>query len=84
MLVLHKNICCDPSSEPSRDGSDEGSQHMVSRRSKKNYHQILPLIYSSGKDFASQEVESSFERFHCSGEASKKSQSWFPDEIADK
>ena len=25
-LILHKNICCDPSSEPShRDGSDEGS-----------------------------------------------------------
>ena len=29
-LILLKNICCDPSSEPSRrDGSDEGSQHMV-------------------------------------------------------
>ena len=23
-----KPLCCDPSSEPSRDGSDEGSQHM--------------------------------------------------------
>ena len=29
-FILHKNICCYPSSEPSRrDGSDEGSQHMV-------------------------------------------------------
>ena len=38
-LFLHKNIhvCCDPSSEPSRrDGSDKGSQNMVSVRSKKN------------------------------------------------
>ena len=44
-LHLHKNICYDPSSEPSRrDGSDEGSHHMVSMRNKKNYHQILPLI----------------------------------------
>ena len=32
------NICCDPSSEPSlRDGSDDGSQYMVSMRHKKNY-----------------------------------------------
>ena len=38
LLILHKNLCCDPSSEPSRrDGSDEGSQHMVSMRNKKNY-----------------------------------------------
>ena len=45
LLILHKNIGCDPSSEPSRrDGSDEGSQHMVLMRNKKNYHQILPLI----------------------------------------
>ena len=30
LLILHKNISCDPSSEPSRrDGSDEGSQHVV-------------------------------------------------------
>ena len=44
-LILHKNVCCDLSSEPSRrDGSDEWSQHMVSMRNKKNYHQILPLI----------------------------------------
>ena len=40
-------IGCDPSSEPSQqDGSDEGSQHMVSTRNKirKKYHliQILP------------------------------------------
>ena len=24
--------------------SDEGSQHMVTMRNKKNYHQVLPLI----------------------------------------
>ena len=46
--MLYKTICCDPSSEPSRrDGSDEGSQHMVSMRNKKNYHKILPLIWGS-------------------------------------
>ena len=45
LLILYKNIRCDPSSEPScRDGSDEGSQHMVSMRDKKNYHQTLCLI----------------------------------------
>ena len=59
LLILHKNICCDPSSEPSwqdgldeghniwfrcRDDSDEGSKYMVSIRNKKSYHQILPLI----------------------------------------
>ena len=51
MLILHKNIRCDPSSEPSRpsepsnqDGSDEGLHHMVLMRNKKNNHQILPLI----------------------------------------
>ena len=44
-LILLKNICCDPSSELSRrDGSDKGSQHIVSMRNKKTYHQILPLI----------------------------------------
>ena len=43
-LTLHKNIGCDPSSEPSRrDGSDEGSPHMVSMRNKKKYHHISPL-----------------------------------------
>ena len=30
MLILHKNICCDP--------SYEGSQHMGSLRNMKNYH----------------------------------------------
>ena len=30
-----KNLCCDPLSEPSqRDGSVEGSQHMVLMRNK--------------------------------------------------
>ena len=38
-------MLCDPSSEQSRlDGSDEGSQHMISMRNKKNYNQILPLF----------------------------------------
>ena len=37
-----------PSPEASqRDCSDEGSQRMVSMRNKKNYHKILPLIWSS-------------------------------------
>ena len=41
-----------PSSEPShRDGSDEKSQHTFLCRTNKNiipnYHQILPLMYSS-------------------------------------
>ena len=45
LLILHKNICCDPSSEPShRDSSDEGSHHMVLMKNKKDYHQIFPLI----------------------------------------
>ena len=45
-------MCCDPSSEASRrDGSDEGSQHMVSMRNKENYHQLLPLIWSSEDRF---------------------------------
>ena len=26
------------------NGLDEGSQHTISMRNKKNYHQILPLI----------------------------------------
>ena len=47
-LFLIETICCEPSSEPShRDGSDEGSQHMVLCRINKiipNYYQILPLI----------------------------------------
>ena len=38
------NQCCYPPSEQSRrDGSDEGSQHIVSMR-KKNNHQILLII----------------------------------------
>ena len=46
--MLHKNICCNPSSEPShQDGSDEGSHHMVSMRNKKNCHQILCFMYIS-------------------------------------
>ena len=45
LLILHKNIRCELLSEPyRRDGSDEGSQHIVLMRNKKNYHQILPLI----------------------------------------
>ena len=44
-FFLHKNICCDPSSELFRqDDSDEGSQHMVLMRNMENYHQILLLI----------------------------------------
>ena len=44
LLIRHKNICCDPSSGPSHpDSPDEGSQHTVSMKNKKNYHQILPL-----------------------------------------
>ena len=34
-LFPHTNICCDPSLQPSRrDGSNEGSQHMLSLRNK--------------------------------------------------
>ena len=37
LLILQKTLCCDPSSDPSReDGLDEGSQHMLSMRNKKN------------------------------------------------
>ena len=50
LSVLHKNLCCDPSSEPSRqDSSDEGSQHRVSMRNKKNYPSII-IKYSSYQD----------------------------------
>ena len=42
MLILHKNICCDPSSEQShQDGSDEESQHKISMRNRKNYPSIV-------------------------------------------
>ena len=35
--ILHINIFCDPSLEPSRrDGSNEGSQYMFFLRNKKN------------------------------------------------
>ena len=38
----------DPSCGPFlRDSSDKGSQPMVQMRNKKNYHQLLPLIYLS-------------------------------------
>ena len=48
-VYFYIKTCCDPSSEPSRrEGSDERSQHIVSIRNKKNNHQILPLILSSG------------------------------------
>ena len=47
-FFLIETICCDPSSEPSRqDGSDEGLQHSFYSELTKinpNYHQILPLI----------------------------------------
>ena len=47
MSVLIINICCEPSSEPSQgDGSDEGSQHMVSVRNKTNYPSTI-IKYSS-------------------------------------
>ena len=57
-LISHKkNICCDPSSDLSlQDSSDEGSQHMFLCTELTviipNYHQILPLIYSSGNVFS--------------------------------
>ena len=56
MLFLHKSICCDPSSEPShRDGSDEGSQHRVSMRNKKNYPSII-VKYSSNLELCNNYV----------------------------
>ena len=48
---MHENISCDPSSEPShRDGSDEGSQHMVSMRNKKIYPSVI-IKYSSKREY---------------------------------
>ena len=42
-LYFNKNICCDPSLEPSqRDGSNDGSQHTFKRSNMENY----PLIIS--------------------------------------
>ena len=47
MLILHENIHCDPSFEPSQpDGSDEGSQHMGKMRNKLNNLSIVSK-YSS-------------------------------------
>ena len=46
LFILHKNICYEPSSQPSRrDGSDAGSQHMVSVRNKKN--KVIPQLSSN-------------------------------------
>ena len=54
MLILHENICCGPSSEPSRqDSSDEGSHHMVSMKNKKNYPSII-IKYSSCLELSNQ------------------------------
>ena len=42
MLVLHRNLCCNPSFTLSHGyGSDEGSKDMVSMRNKKNYPSIM-------------------------------------------
>ena len=42
IFLFFSALCCGPSSEPSPlDGSDEGSQHMVSMRNKKNYLSII-------------------------------------------
>ena len=53
-MFLHKNIFCDPPSEPSSpDGSTEGSQHMFSLRNKKklslNYPQY-PFLSGALKE----------------------------------
>ena len=38
VFISERNICCDPSLEPSqRDGSNDGSQNMFSRRNMANY-----------------------------------------------
>ena len=42
MSVLHKNLCCDPSTRPfQQDSSNEGSQPMVSAKNKKNYPLVI-------------------------------------------
>ena len=49
-IFLHKNICCDPSLEPSyRDGSNEGSQHMFSLKNKKIIFELssIPLLFGA-------------------------------------
>ena len=46
-LFLIETICCDPSSEPSRqDGSDEGSQHTFLWRINKNHPLLSPNTLS--------------------------------------
>ena len=40
--IFHLNNCCDPSSELSCHGSDEGSQHMFLYRINKNYPLLSP------------------------------------------
>lgn len=51
MSGLHKNFCCDPSSEPCQhDGSDEGSQNWFQWEMRKIITLLslnIPLIYSS-------------------------------------
>ena len=43
LLILHVNMCCDPSSEPfRRDNSNEGPQHMVLMRNKKKISSNTP------------------------------------------
>ena len=43
-LILHNNVCCDPLSEPSRrNGSDEGSQHIISMKKT----EIIPQLSSN-------------------------------------
>ena len=52
LSLLSKNICCDPSLEPShRNGSNEGSQHMFLLRNLKNYLCIIPVPYLAGAPF---------------------------------
>ena len=51
-LFLIETICCDPSSEPSRQvGSDERSNHTflcrINKKKEPNYHRLFPLIQSS-------------------------------------
>ena len=43
LLIPYKQYAVTPHLNR-QDGSDEGSQHMVLMRNKKNYHQILPPI----------------------------------------
>ena len=41
-LFLIETICCDPSCEQFKDGSDEGPQHMFLCRTDKNYPLLSP------------------------------------------